>query len=246
MDNRVPTVNRLIWNNLPYRTVPYWYGTSNRLFWVSIWILQATLCVCDYDLSRDYSNTGCWVRYHLLSCRLSVLKVYPYGTSLRKNSWGTNLTLYALQPCIFMFSDFLNFKNAPPPPPTTNGKHACKAALFFLLATHAVYNSHHTVYPATFHSDSFSVPIFLYSWGTNIEYYRWSDDSSRYFFSWEHTSRGWWGPWIRMRIRIPDPGRQKWYWNRKKLINYLTYEMLNVLFWGLKASHVAWTFFKEA
>ncbi len=53
-----------------------------------------------------------------------------------------------------------------------------------------------------------------------------------------------WGPsiCIRIRIRNPDPypGGQKWPTNIEKLLNFI-FEILDVLFWGLKASPVAWT-----
>jgi hypothetical protein len=54
-----------------------------------------------------------------------------------------------------------------------------------------------------------------------------------------------WFPWIRIRFRNPDPdpGEQK----KKKVpvINF-NFEVLDVLFCGLKASPVAWTSFMEA
>ncbi len=55
-----------------------------------------------------------------------------------------------------------------------------------------------------------------------------------------------WGPWIRIRIRIrnldpdPDPGEPKWPINIEKT-KYHFFEVLDVFFWRLKASPVAWT-----
>ncbi len=56
--------------------------------------------------------------------------------------------------------------------------------------------------------------------------------------------------WIRIRIRIqiadPDPGRQKWPQKIEKRTEFSSFEVLDVLFWGLKASPVAWESFMEA
>ncbi len=55
------------------------------------------------------------------------------------------------------------------------------------------------------------------------------------------------GQWIRIRIRNPDPdpGGQKW---PIKVEFFLSsrFEVLDGLFWELKASFVTWTFFMEA
>jgi hypothetical protein len=53
-----------------------------------------------------------------------------------------------------------------------------------------------------------------------------------------------WGPWIRIRIHNPDPdtGGQKWPGCSK----ISSFEVLDVLFRGLKASPVAWTYFMAA
>ncbi len=58
--------------------------------------------------------------------------------------------------------------------------------------------------------------------------------------------------WIRIRIRIqiadpdPDPGGQKWPQKIEKRTEFSSFEVLDVLFWGLKASPVAWEFFMGA
>ncbi len=44
----------------------------------------------------------------------------------------------------------------------------------------------------------------------------------------------------------PDPEGQKWPTEIEKSWEILCFEVLDVLFWGLKASPVAWTSFKEA
>jgi hypothetical protein len=49
------------------------------------------------------------------------------------------------------------------------------------------------------------------------------------------------GQWI--RIRNPDPGGQKWPTKVEKKIS--CFEVLDVLFWELKASSVTWMFFME-
>jgi hypothetical protein len=56
--------------------------------------------------------------------------------------------------------------------------------------------------------------------------------------------------WIRIRIRIqipdPDPGRQKLPTKIEKSLEFSCFEVLDVLFSGLKASPVAWASFMEA
>ncbi len=56
--------------------------------------------------------------------------------------------------------------------------------------------------------------------------------------------------WIRIRIRIQiadsDPGEQKWPTKIEKSTEFSCFEVLDVLFWGLKASPVAWASFLEA
>ncbi len=58
--------------------------------------------------------------------------------------------------------------------------------------------------------------------------------------------------WIRTRIRIQiadpdkDPGGQKWPQKIEKSTEISCFEVLDVLFCGLKASPVAWAFFMEA
>jgi hypothetical protein len=56
--------------------------------------------------------------------------------------------------------------------------------------------------------------------------------------------------WIRIRIQIvdpdPDPGGQKWPTKIEKGTEFLCFEVLYVLIWGLKASPVAWGSFMEA
>ncbi len=56
--------------------------------------------------------------------------------------------------------------------------------------------------------------------------------------------------WIRIRIQIadpdPDPGGQKWPTKMEKSTEFSYSEVLDVLFWGLKASPVAWASFMEA
>jgi hypothetical protein len=56
--------------------------------------------------------------------------------------------------------------------------------------------------------------------------------------------------WIRIRIQIadpdPDPGGQKFSKKIEKSTEFSCFEVLDVLFWGLKASPVAWASFMEA
>ena len=56
--------------------------------------------------------------------------------------------------------------------------------------------------------------------------------------------------WIRIRIQIadpdPDPGGQKWPQNIEKRTEFSSFEVLDVLFWRLKVSPVAWASFMEA
>ncbi len=56
--------------------------------------------------------------------------------------------------------------------------------------------------------------------------------------------------WIRIQsgqwIPDPDPGGQKWPTKIEKNYEISYFEVLNVLFWGLKASPVAWTSFVDA
>jgi hypothetical protein len=58
--------------------------------------------------------------------------------------------------------------------------------------------------------------------------------------------------WIRILIRIqiadpdPDPEGQKWPKKIEKSTEFSCFEVLDVLFWGLKASPVAWASFMEA
>ncbi len=58
--------------------------------------------------------------------------------------------------------------------------------------------------------------------------------------------------WIRIRIRIqiadpdPDLGGQKWPTKIGKSTEFSCFEVLDVLFWGLEASPVAWASFMEA
>ncbi len=47
-------------------------------------------------------------------------------------------------------------------------------------------------------------------------------------------------------IRSVDPGGQKWSTKTGKSSEISCFEVLDVLFWGLKASPIAWTFFIEA
>ncbi len=57
-----------------------------------------------------------------------------------------------------------------------------------------------------------------------------------------------WSSWIRIRIQIadPDPGGQKWPTKIEKSTEFSRFEVLDVLFWGLKASPVACASFMEA
>jgi hypothetical protein len=58
--------------------------------------------------------------------------------------------------------------------------------------------------------------------------------------------------WIRIGIRIqiadpaPDPGGKKWPTKIEKSTEFSCFEVLDVFFWGLKASPVAWASFMEA
>ncbi len=56
--------------------------------------------------------------------------------------------------------------------------------------------------------------------------------------------------WIRIRIHIadpdPDPGGQKLSTKIEKSTEFSCFEVLDVLFWGLKASPVTWASFIEA
>ncbi len=56
--------------------------------------------------------------------------------------------------------------------------------------------------------------------------------------------------WIRIRIRIqiadPDPGGEKLPKKIEKRTEFSSFEVLDVHFWGLKASPVAWASFMEA
>ncbi len=54
--------------------------------------------------------------------------------------------------------------------------------------------------------------------------------------------------WIRIRIQIadPDPGGQKWPQKIEKWTESSSFEVLDVLFRGLKVSPVAWASFMEA
>ncbi len=58
--------------------------------------------------------------------------------------------------------------------------------------------------------------------------------------------------WIRILIRIqiadpdPDPGGLKCPTKIEKSIEFSCFEVLDFLFWGLKASPVAWASFMEA
>jgi hypothetical protein len=52
------------------------------------------------------------------------------------------------------------------------------------------------------------------------------------------------GQWI--RIMDPDPGGQKWPTKVEKKFKRSCFEVLDGLFWELKASSVTWTFFMEA
>ncbi len=58
------------------------------------------------------------------------------------------------------------------------------------------------------------------------------------------------GQWIRIRIRNsdpdPDPGGQKWPTKVEKSCKSSCFEVLDGLFWELKASSVTWTYFMEA
>ncbi len=56
------------------------------------------------------------------------------------------------------------------------------------------------------------------------------------------------GQWIRIRIRNPDPdpGGQKWPTKVEIFLKSSCIEVLDGLFWELKASSVTWTFFMEA
>jgi hypothetical protein len=49
-----------------------------------------------------------------------------------------------------------------------------------------------------------------------------------------------WGPWIRIRIRNPDPGGQKWPRKYKTVNKFLLLKCWMIVFEG-KASPVAWT-----
>jgi hypothetical protein len=50
------------------------------------------------------------------------------------------------------------------------------------------------------------------------------------------------GQWIQIR----DPGGKKWTTKIEKSSEISCFEVLDVLFWGLKASPVAWTSFLKA
>jgi hypothetical protein len=58
--------------------------------------------------------------------------------------------------------------------------------------------------------------------------------------------------WIRIRIRIqiadpdPDPGGQKLPQKLEKRTEFLSFEVVDVIFLGLKVSSVAWASFMEA
>ncbi len=58
--------------------------------------------------------------------------------------------------------------------------------------------------------------------------------------------------WIRIHIQIrnpypdPDPGGQKWPAKTEKSLEISCFEVLDVLFWGMKASPVPWTSFMDA
>ncbi len=54
------------------------------------------------------------------------------------------------------------------------------------------------------------------------------------------------GQCIRIRNPDPDPGGQKWPTKIGKNLESSCLEVLDVLFWGLKSSPVAWTSFTEA
>ncbi len=56
------------------------------------------------------------------------------------------------------------------------------------------------------------------------------------------------GQWIRIRIRNPDPDPrgQKWPTQVEKNLEISNFEVLDVLFWELKASFVTWKSFIEA
>jgi hypothetical protein len=56
------------------------------------------------------------------------------------------------------------------------------------------------------------------------------------------------GQWIRIRIRYPDPdpGGQKWPTKSRKIFNNSWFEVLDGLFWELKAPSVTLTYFMEA
>ncbi len=56
------------------------------------------------------------------------------------------------------------------------------------------------------------------------------------------------GQWIRIRIRNPDPDPEGQKWPTKVEFFFLSscFELLDGLFWELKASSVIWTFFMEA
>ncbi len=52
--------------------------------------------------------------------------------------------------------------------------------------------------------------------------------------------------WIRIQIADPDPGGQKWPTKIEKSTEFSCVEVLDFLFWGLKASPVDWASFVEA
>ncbi len=58
--------------------------------------------------------------------------------------------------------------------------------------------------------------------------------------------------WIRIRFRIqnadpdPDPGGGEWPTKIEKSTEFSCFEVMDVLFWGLKTSPVAWASFMEA
>jgi hypothetical protein len=51
---------------------------------------------------------------------------------------------------------------------------------------------------------------------------------------------------IRIQIADPDPGGEKWPQKIEKRTEFSSFEVLDVHFWGLKASPVAWASFMEA
>ncbi len=54
------------------------------------------------------------------------------------------------------------------------------------------------------------------------------------------------GQWIRIRNRDPDPGGQKWPTKVEKIGKSSCFDVLDGIFWELKASSVTWTYFMEA